>query len=87
MTATLSVTPAFPSVFAIVGILLPVTILPTLPLLVAVAVTWFVLALPVIKPSANKPLKLPLLKVAAVEAAAAANAEVPDFRFANAVAN
>ena len=45
------------------------------------------LAAPVVKPSAKVPLKLPLLKVAAVDAAAAANEDMPDFKLENAVAN
>ena len=81
-----SVVPPAPSVLTTVGILSPVTILPTLPLLVEVAVTCVLLAAPVAKPSANVPLKLPLLKVAAVDAAAAANADMPDFKLENAVA-
>ena len=87
VTVTLSVTPAAPSVLAIVGMVSPVTMLPTLPLLVAVAVTTAPLLAPVVKPSAKVPLKLPLLKVAVVDAAAAAKADMPDFKLENAVAN
>ena len=76
-----------PSVFVIVGMELPLTMLPTLPLLVAVAVTTAPLLAPVVKPSAKVPLKLPLLKVAVVDAAAAAKADMPDFKLENAVAN
>ena len=65
---------------------MPLTILPTLPLPVAVAVTWLVLAAPVVKPSANVPLKLPLV-MAVGFAAAAASADMPDFKLANAAAN
>ena len=81
-----SVVPPAPSVLTTVGILSPVTILPTLPLLVAVAVTWLVLAAPVVKPSAKVPLKVPLVTAVGF-AAVAANADMPDFRLANAAAN
>ena len=50
------------------------------------AVTTAPLLAPVVKPSANVPLKLPLVR--AVEfAAAAANAVMPDLRLAKAAAN
>ena len=87
VTVATSVELFVPSVLAIVGMVSPLTMLPTLPLLVAVAVTWLVLAMPVVKPSAKVPVKLPLLKVAVVEAAAAASADMPDFRLENAVAS
>ena len=85
--ATSVVAPLAPCILAIVGMEFPLTISPTLPLLVAVAVTTALLLAPVVKPSENVPLKLPLLKVAVVDAAAAANADMPDFRLENAVAN
>ena len=87
VTATLSVAPPVPSVFAIVGTESLVTILPTLPLLTAVAVTTLApLFEPVVKPSANVPLKLPLVSAVGL-AAAAASADMPDFRLENAAAN
>ena len=76
-----------PSVLAIVGMEFPLTISPTLPLLVAVAVTTAPLLTPVVKPSAKVPLKLPLLKVVEEATAVAANADMPDFKLENAVAN
>ena len=63
-----------------------VMISPTLPLLVAVAVTWLVLELPVVKPSAKVPLKLPFVTAVGL-AAAAASADMPDFKLENAAAN
>ena len=76
-----------PCILATDGTESPLTILPTLPLLVAVAVTLASVLAPVVKPSANVPLKLPLLKVAVVDAADTAKAVMPDLRFENAVAN
>ena len=64
-----------------------VTISPTLPLLVAVAVTTLTpLLVPVVKPSAKVPLKLPFVTAAGL-AAAAAKAVMPDFKLENAAAN
>ena len=88
VTSTSSVVAAdAPCVIATVGTEFPLTILPTLPLLVAVAVTVLVLLAPVVKPSANVPLKLPLLKVVVEANAETAKAVMPDLRFENAVAN
>ena len=76
-----------PSTVETDGVEFPVTISPTLPLLVAVAVTAALVLAPVVKPSANVPLKLPLLKVVEVANAETAKAVMPDLRFENAVAN
>ena len=87
VTVATSVTLPVPLPTAMVGTEFPLTILPTLPLLVAVAVTVLVLLAPVVKPSANVPLKLPLLKVVEEANAETAKAVMPDLRFENAVAN
>ena len=88
VTSTVSVVAAdAPCVIATVGMEFPLTISPTLPLLVAVAVTVLLLLAPVVKPSANVPLKLPLLKVVEEANAETAKAVMPDLRFENAVAN
>ena len=64
-----------------------VMISPTLPLLVAVAVTTLAPLLePVVKPSAKVPLKLPFVTAVGL-AAAAASADMPDFKLENAAAN
>jgi UDP-N-acetylglucosamine 2-epimerase (non-hydrolysing) len=87
VTVATSVELFVPSVLAIVGIESLVTILPTLPLLTAVAVTVLApLFEPVVKPSAKVPLKLPLVSAVGL-AAAAANADMPDFKLENAAAN
>ena len=87
MTLVSKVESALPSDLVMPGMEFPLTISPTLPLLVAVAVTEAVLLAPVVKPSANVPLKLPLLNVAVVDAADTAKAVMPDFKLENAVAN
>ena len=59
--------------------------LPTLPLLVAVAVTLLPEIAPVVKPSANTPEKVPFAALTEL-AAVAATAVMPDCKLANAAA-
>ena len=60
--------------------------LPTFPLLVAVAVTWLLVALPVVKPSAKVPLKVPFVTALGL-AADTASEDIPDFKLENAAAS